>query len=181
MAIILVIGGLPGSGKTTVAEGVAQRKGWGLVSAGTLFRRMAEERSLSLEALGDLAEADHAIDRRLDETVLERVKDFTARGDPVVVEGRLPAYLLPERGEKAFAVWLEAPRDLRVERVARREGQGEEVAGREMERREESEARRYAAIYGIDPTDLAVFDLLLDTSVQTPRELVNRILEEADL
>ncbi|MFQ5553004.1 MAG: (d)CMP kinase, partial [Thermoplasmata archaeon] len=177
--IILVIGGLPGAGKTTVAEELARRRGWEVVSAGDLFRQWAEEKGMGLEAFGRLAEEDHAIDRRLDEAVLARVTDLVAQEVPLVVEGRLPAHLLRAEGQQAFAVWLEAPRPVRAARIAQRDGQSEEVARREMKTREASESRRYAAIYGIDLADLSVFDLVLDSADQTPDELVEAIMEEA--
>lgn len=179
MAAVLVIGGLPGSGKTTVAEGLALRDEWELVSAGALFREMAAEQGLSLEAFGKLAEEDHTIDRRLDETVRKRVAELTAQGVPVVVEGRLQAHLLRREGVNVFAVWLEAPREVRAARIAGREDQTREVALQEMEEREASEARRYASIYGIDPAELSVFDLILPTTDRTPSEIVARIVEEA--
>src|SRR5207245_1376911 len=50
--MILVIGGPPGSGKTTVAERGAAARAYVLVSAGTKFRAMAKGRGLSLGAVG---------------------------------------------------------------------------------------------------------------------------------
>ena len=134
---------------------------------------------MSLEAFGRLAEEDHAIDRRLDEAVLTRVTDLVGQEVPLIVEGRLPAHLLPAEGQQVFAVWLEAPRPTRAARVAQRDGQSVEVARRGMKTREASESRRYATIYGIDLADLSVFDLVLDSAGQSPGELVDAILEEA--
>ena len=179
MARVLVIGGLPGAGKTTVAQELVRRRGGEVVSAGDLFRQWAEEKGMSLKAFGRLAEEDHAIDRRLDEAILQRVTDLEVRDVPLVVEGRLPAHLLRREGQQLFAVWLEAPRSVRAARIARRDEVSDRVAHREMKTREASETRRYASIYGINLGDLRVFDLVLDSSDQTPDELVDAILEEA--
>jgi cytidylate kinase len=44
--------------------------------------------------------------------------------------------------------------------------------------RKESEIKRYMNLYGINCTDLANFDLIIDTSYITPEEVVNTILAE---
>lgn len=181
MARVVVIAGPPGSGKTTVAELLAREVGLPLVSAGGLFRRMAAERGLTLEAFGRRAAEDHVIDRELDRQVLEEVTARTEAGEGVVVEGRLPAHLLTRRGVEAFRVWLDAPLRVRAERVGKRDGRDPATARRAVRAREALEAQRYAAIYGIDVRDRSVYDLTLDTSDRGPEALVARIRREAGL
>jgi cytidylate kinase len=50
-----------------------------------------------------------------------------------------------------------------VERISKREGRKKDEVLRETKEREESEARRFRELYGIDVNDLSVFDLVLNT------------------
>src|SRR5205809_353692 len=130
--MILVIGGPPGSGKTTVAERWAAARGAVLVSAGTRFRAMAKERGLSLEAFGRAAEHDPSIDRALDAAVLSEIRTHVAQGRDVVVDGRIQAYLLAKEQILCLKVLIDAPLAVRAKRIAGREGTTVEEAKREI-------------------------------------------------
>src|SRR6266571_3320102 len=145
--MILVIGGPPGSGKTTVAERWAAARGAVLVSAGTRFRAMAKERGLSLEA----------------------------QGRDVVVDGRIQAYLLAKEQIPCLKVLIDAPLAVRAKRIAGREGTTVEEAKREILAREKSERIRYKSIYGIDVGDTGIFDLVIDSRDRTPEEIIAKI------
>src|SRR5438067_9765203 len=99
--MILVIGGPPGSGKTTAAERWAATHRYILVSAGTKFRAMAKERGMGLEAFGRAAEKDPSIDRALDRAILEEIRAKQAAGANVVVDGRIQAHLLSKEDRKS--------------------------------------------------------------------------------
>ncbi len=173
--MLLVIGGPPGSGKTTVAERWAAARGYALVSAGTKFRAMANERGLSLEAFGRAAETDPTIDRALDAAILAEIRKHEAAGANVVVDGRVQAHLLSKKCVPCVKVLIDAPLDLRAERISRREEKSIEEAKREIVAREKSERVRYQAIYGIDVHDPGIFDLVIDSRNRTPDEIVAMI------
>lgn len=170
--MILVIGGPPGSGKTTVAERWAKVRGFVLVSAGTRFRMMAKDRGMSLEAFGRAAEKDPAIDRALDEAVFQEIRAKEAGGANVVVDGRIQAHLLAKRNTPCLKVLIDAPLEVRARRIARRENKSFKEAEREIVAREASERIRYRTIYGIDLADTTVFDVSIDSGQKTPDEIV---------
>src|SRR3990170_6826477 len=120
--MIVVIGGTPGSGKTTVAERFAERYGYVLVSAGAMFRQMAAAHGKDIVAYSGEAERDHSIDRELDRRVLEDVLRHDTFGSDVIVDGRIQGHLLALRGVSCLKVWIDAPADLRADRVAGRDG-----------------------------------------------------------
>lgn len=170
--MIVVIGGPPGSGKTTVATRFAKGHGFVLVSAGEAFRKMARDRGMDLEALGRRAEQDPDIDRSLDRLILEEILRRDSADADVVVDGRIQAPLLAARRIPCHKVWIEAPLDVRAKRIAGREDKPLDVVKREILRREESERTRYRSIYGIDLDDRRVYDLVVDSSDKTPDDIV---------
>jgi len=169
--MIVVIGGPPGSGKTTVATGFAKAHGYVLVSAGEAFRKLARDRGMDLEAFSREAERDHEIDRSLDRAILEEILRRGANAD-VVVDGRIQAPLLVQRRIPCVTVWIDAPLRVRAQRIAGRERQPVEVVEREIRQRERSERTRYRALYGIDLNDKGAYELVIDSSDKTPDEII---------
>jgi predicted cytidylate kinase len=173
--MILVIGGPPGSGKTTVAERWAATHGYTLISAGTKFRAMAKARGMTLEAFGRMAEKDPSIDQALDREILDEIRAKQAAGAKVVVDGRIQAHLLAREGIPSLRVLIDAPLEVRARRIARRESKPVADAKREIVAREESERIRYKQIYGIDLRDTSVFDFVIDSGEKKPDEIVATI------
>ncbi len=167
--MIITISGPIGSGKTTVARAIATRFNLRHISAGEVFRALAKERGMTLAEFSKYAEEHHEVDRLVDERQVELAKSGNA-----VVDGRLTAWLLPEAELK---IWLKAPLEVRAERVARREGISYEQALRETKLREESEAKRYREIYGIDLNDLSPYDVVLNTSLYEAEDVIEIISE----
>ena len=153
----ITVSGPPGSGTTTLAEALSSRFDLEYVSSGDVFRSMARERDMSLAEFGRVAEEDPEIDREID----ERQTEIARENDDIVLEGRLSGWMAEDAD---LRVWLDAPLDVRAERVAEREEQTVEEARVEIEERETSESKRYQEIHGIDIDDLSVYDLVVDTS-----------------
>lgn len=169
----ITISGPPGSGKSTVARLLAKRLRVPLYSAGAIFRERAQRAGLSLEEFGRRAEEDESIDRALDDA-LSRLLRAKESG---VFEGRLVGWLASTQNLPALKVYLDAPLDVRVERIRRRERSDDPQAVRQaVLDRERSEAKRYRTIYGVDVRDTSFYDLVIDTSRLAPDEVVERIL-----
>ncbi len=155
--MLLTISGLPGSGTTTVSRLLAERHGLDMVSAGEVFRSLAQEYGMSLSEFGALAESDDSIDHQID----ERQKEIAHTRDNMILEGRLAGHMAPQH---ALRIWVKAPVEIRVGRIAVRESGPFEQKLEETKEREASEALRYRSIYGIDIDDLSVYDLVIDSS-----------------
>ncbi len=156
MKRVITVGGPHGSGKSSIADRLAEEFDLRRTSAGIIFRRLARERGLSLEEFSRLAEQDKSIDRLLD----DRLREEARRGN-VVIDGQLAASMAGEYAD--LKVYLTAPLEVRVQRIASRDGRDYDAALQETMIREESERRRYRDYYGIDVDDLSIYDLVLNT------------------
>jgi len=171
----IAISGPPGSGKTTVCMLVANRFDYDFILIGQIFRQMALERRLDLEAFGRMAEEDETIDKELD----ERMVALARANENIVIEGRLSSAMLKSRKIPVFAVFITASELVRAERIARREGRDKESVLKELRSRERSERKRYLAFYGIDPYERSIYDIWLDSTSMPADKIADSIVEKA--
>ncbi|MEZ5138007.1 MAG: cytidylate kinase family protein [Acidimicrobiales bacterium] len=172
--MLITLSGLPGSGTSTVARSAATRLGLAHLDGGTVFRSLASEHGLSLAEFARLAEADESIDRSLDDRLLER-----AREGRVLLESRLAGWLATRDGLDALRVWIACDDRERARRVAGREGHELDAALAANADREASERQRYQDYYGIDLTDLTVYDLVIDSTTTGPDAIVDALVAAA--
>jgi cytidylate kinase len=156
--LIITVSGPHGTGKSTYAKALAEALSLRYVSAGELFRDLAKQHNSSLEAFSHRAAGDPSIDRMLD----ERTKAEAKKGG-VVIDAQLGAWMVRDLADAK--ILLTAPDEVRFKRIAARDGSNMEDAMRETENRESIQKQRYRKYYGIDVTDLSIYDLMLDTSL----------------
>jgi len=168
---VVAIGGPPGSGKTTYAKRIAEALGLQYKSAGTIFREMSSELGVSLVELNKLAEKEKWIDYYVDKKSLEEA----LKGN-VVIEGHLVPWILNHVAD--LKIYFYASLKTRVKRIAAREGRDEREVFMETAQREYSHALRFRRLYGIDITDLSIYDLVINTDALTIED-VNSIIDRA--
>ena len=164
----ITISGLPGSGTTAVAKLLSEELAIEVISAGEMFRRLAADKSLHLEQFSRLAEAKADFDRWID----AKQEEEAMKREDVIVEGRLSGFIIRDADLK---IWLKAPEEIRARRIAAREHITYEAALSGMRVRERSEHTRYMRYYGIDLNDLTTYDLIIDSSRWSKRDIVAMI------
>lgn len=168
----ITISGPPGSGKSTLSKMLSAKLGLELVSMGDIFRKLANDRCMSLDEFGTLAKCNDDIDRKLD----EEQKKIAKEKDDIILEGRLSGFLV----DADLKVWLKAPLEIRAQRIAKRENKSVSSAMKETSEREECERVRYLNYYNIDIRDLSVYDIIIDsTKLRTEEicEIVGKAVE----
>ena len=166
--MIVTVSGPHGTGKSTYAAQLAKGLRLRHVSAGLLFRRIAKERGVTLEEFGRIALEDPSIDRLVDEETMKEAD----KGE-VVLDGQLAGWVLKERAD--LRIYLTAPDDVRLERIAKRDHLELEAAKRETSLRESVQSERYKRHYGLKVEERSIYHLVLDTSL-LPMEDTARIL-----
>jgi CMP/dCMP kinase len=161
---IVTIAGSPGSGKSSTARALAAAVGFRHFSSGDVFRQLAAERGLSIEAMNISAEQQRDIDLDVD----SRLQAIYRDEERLVVDSRMAWHWMPQ----SFRVFLILDPATAAERIfaqVRGAGRMSEDAGsleetrRSIERRAASEQKRYAALYRVNATDPLNFDVVINT------------------
>ena len=158
--LVITVGGPHGSGKSTYAKALAESLNLRYVTAGAIFRQLAKERGVSLKEFSTIAATDSRIDSLIDERT--RREADTRR---VVIDAQLGAWVVKESADAKLLLF--APEEIRYKRIAERDGIPISVARDETIAREKIQQERYRKYYNIDVTDLSIYDIKIDTSIES--------------
>ena len=152
--MIVTIGGLAGTGTTTLAEVLSEKLDVPYISAGLM----------SVLEFSEFAEGNDDIDKEIDKRQAEKAKS----SENLIIEGRLSAYFVDNAD---LRIWLFTPFDVRSKRIAQREDKSVDVAKDEIIIREKSEALRYKEIHNIDISNMDIYDIIINTDSFNPESI----------
>lgn len=178
--MIISLTGIPGSGKTTVRNALADQLGLKRYSMGDVFGKFAQEHGMTIGEFNEFAKGKPEVDHQVD-------AHQTAIGeheDNFIIDSRLAWHFIP----RSFKVFLDVDLDEAARRIfgaqkAHPESRKDEptytseAQVREaIERRLTVDNERYKSLYGLDYLDRKNYDLVVDTTKTPPNEVVARIL-----
>lgn len=178
--MIISFNGEHGSGKSTVAERVADFLGYSRFYMGQIFRDMAKKRGMTLEEFQNLCKKDPAADKEVDDYVVKLSKE----NDNFVIESRtawhfipssLKIYLKVSDQEAAKRILKEADSENRKNELG--DVFSEEEVIENLEKRRERDDERYQRYYGINIREEKNYDFILDTTGVSIEEVTKKVLD----
>ncbi|MFP4112385.1 MAG: cytidylate kinase family protein [Candidatus Woesearchaeota archaeon] len=176
--MIISISGMPGAGKSTLAENISKKLGMKRYYIGALRRSMAKERGMTLDEFNTLGETDPSTDKEVDEYQEKLGKEE----DNFVIEGRTSFFFIPhsikifldvdlkEAARRIYRCSLDE-KDQRNEKVYL----SEDDVYKNLLKRIESDRKRYRNYYNIENCyDGNNFDFVIDTTLLTPEQVFEK-------
>lgn len=157
-----------------MAKLLATQLGYKHYSLGDLRGKMAMERGMTIDELNELGKREDWTDHEPD----EYQKTLGKKEDNFVIDSRLGFYFIPH----SFKLFLDVDPRVAAERVFKNQRPDEkscktveELENRLRDRAHNDDAR-YTQYYRISFQDRSHYDLVLDSTTQTPEALVAQIL-----
>lgn len=172
--MIITISGMPGSGKSTVAKLLATQLGYKHYSMGDLRGKMAMERSLTIDGLNELGKREDWTDREPDEYQAKLGKTE----DNFVIDSWLGFHFIPH----SFKIFIDVDPRTGAERVFKNQRPDEppmktvKATQTMLTRRAAETDARFKTYYHVSYQDHSHYDLMLDSTHETPEQLVAKIL-----
>ena len=188
MKRIITISGTPGSGKSTITKALCKKYKAKRLSVGHYMRELARQKKMTLAELNSLAQSDPTIDRQADQITAKRAR-LLAKKTPVVVEGRIQFYFLPESTkifiksnvtEAAKRIWGDLKDAEKNKKRNEAKVKNIDELKKEIIIRKKSELLRYKKYYGLNHYLAKHYDFILDTSHITAKEAIKKTLHFLD-
>jgi len=159
--MIITIAGMPGSGKTTVANALAKKFKLKFFSVGTIMRRMARERGISVTEMNKLGEKNKRFDREIDDYQIMLGKKMKN----AVFDGRLSFHFIPH----SIKILLRCRPEEGARRIFSQDRKIEKYKSQKdalsfIKKRAASEKNRFLKYYKVNIDDKANFDIVYDTT-----------------
>ncbi|MEC7703783.1 MAG: AAA family ATPase [Candidatus Thermoplasmatota archaeon] len=157
----VTVSGHPGSGTSTLVEGLCEEYGWTKLNGGQLFRDMAKNHSMTLEEFGHYCEENEQVDKELDALLADTIVNPES---PEIIESRLAGWWAYRETHDCHRIWLEVSEGIRASRIVSREGGTIQGQVPQIKERMESDKLRYLQYYDIDIDSMEPYTLVIDAN-----------------
>ncbi len=170
----ITLTGKPYAGKGETSK-IFEQLGFEVVHMGELYRQVAKDRGLDVVELNRLG--DTTVDAMVDEKLVEVAKE--RKDEELVFDSRIAWHFLPDSYKVFLDVesHIQAKRALGAVRDSEKKFSSLEEASEAANERFNLENTRYQSLYGINNLNPNNYDLVVETSHNTPRQNAVQILK----
>ncbi len=170
----ITVSGPPGSGTSTLVNGICEELGWTSLNGGDVFRSQAKKNGVSVEEFSKMCKSDLDVDRDLD-SYLRSVMI----GDkcPDVVESRLSGWWAKEEAIDVPRVYISTTLPARAKRLMKRDGGSYTMNYDNAQKRQKDDSHRYETLYGISLDDLSPYTHVIESDDLTEHQVLQAVLD----
>ncbi len=172
--MLITISGFHGTGKSSIAQRLAEEFNLRYIAAGDLFRQMAQDRNMSLTEFSKVAAENPGIDHEIDARTVKEAK----KGN-VILDGLLAAWQTQDIS--GLNILFYADEATRINRITQRGNRSYEDVKEETLHREKVEIDRFKELYDINLNNYAIYDIVLNTALWSENSvarIVSMIVQE---
>lgn len=163
-----------GSGKSTVGKIIADQKGCEMYSTGKICRAIAQRLGIDdIKEMNVYMKTHPEVDKQIDDGLVA----LSDRAGNLIVDSRMAWHFT----KPTFKTYLTCSIDVAADRIFRDGREGEKTASVEAmkqnnRQRKQEENGRYFALYGVNIYDMTNYDLVVDTTEQTPETVAKAVI-----
>jgi len=183
MTMTIIISGMAGSGKTTLAKMLAKRYGLKHISCGDELKKIAAKKGYACSGAGwwETEDGIRFLEERMADDSFDKEVDRYLKGRADSGGLSITSVTLPWLGAKGIKIWLSATQETRAKRIMRRDRCSFKDALKAVKVRDVKNRELYKKMYGyILGKDLDVFDFVIDTEGKTALQVNKEILKSVD-
>jgi cytidylate kinase len=175
----ITITGNLGSGKSTICKILEDKYGFEIYSTGKVQRELAREMNITTLEMNQLMCSDRKYDTMIDDATARISREN--RDKNIIFDSRLAWHFV----EQSFKIFLSVSLDVAAERVINdNRGKEEKYASLEeakdmLAARAATEDKRYKDMYNLNYFDFSNYNLVIDSTYNTPEKIASIIMQEA--
>ncbi len=180
MTITIIISGMAGSGKTSLAKALANHYGLTYLCGGDALKEIAMRKGyhFSGDDWWETEDGMKFLSERKDNPDFDREVDSFLKKKAEEGNVSITSWAMPWLGAKGIKIWLNATQETRSKRIMNRDVSAFDTALAAVRKRDSENIELYKRMYGyVLDKDLDVFDLVLETDSKTIDELKKEVIE----
>ena len=174
---IITIAGDHASGQGTLSNLLKEKYGYEIYRNGQYVSKLAKENNISITQFQDYLKIHPELDRKIEQSA----KEYADSRDNLIIDAKLGWYSVPE----SFKIYLKVDIKEAVKRAFMDENRKDtenyksiEEAEEKIIYRHEEENKRWYDEYKVNRDDMSNYDLVIDTTSKTPKEVFEIVVEE---